>query len=556
MTTENVKNQRMQDITRSIEQVSNQFRAEIDDAVGVSSVLYTDYLLNDILEDSYEHPADYIYAYDSYIRRILNNYTPTYQAVQNITVYVDSTSIMPSGGNIYYIDDIVHTEWYEELTSKNIKSPFLIRTERMNVLSVSDVMQKDVFSVIRVLDYFRMDNSVKKILKIDLRTESIRQIFNNLNLVGDVYLLNPDGRIEYTTNTDIDWESTERYYTGVQNKYDTIEFKENFPHVSYLDGWSVVAVISDNEVFEEVKKSRSFVLYLTGLIIIFPTIIIIWMVRSLNTRIIRILKHMKKVRNQNFEIIDEPETHDEIGQLTSEFNRMTMQIKRLIDDVYVADIRGKDLEIQRRHAQLQALQSQINPHFFFNSLETIRMRSLIKNEKETARIIQNMAKILRNSLTFKKDFITVKEELELIECFLEIQKYRFGDKLNYTIDVENDAMDCHIPQMSLLPFVENASIHGLEAVKAGGEISIRIQREDNAIILEVQDNGKGIDALTLQRLKGFLYREEEMGDRVGVQNVIYRLKLFYQKRFKFNISSKLDEGTLIYLELPLDNIDP
>src|SRR5690606_33078744 len=99
------------------------------------------------------------------------------------------------------------------------------------------------------------------------------------------------------------------------------------------------------------------------------------------------------------------ETLDEIGQLTSEFNRMTLQIKSLINDVYVADIQKKNLEIERRRAQLNALQSQINPHFLFNALETIRMRSLIKKENETAKIIHNMAKIFRSSLTWSKDKI-------------------------------------------------------------------------------------------------------------------------------------------------------
>ena len=106
ITTENVKNQRIQDLSRTVEQISRDFRAEIEKAVGVSLVLLMDYLLNDILDDTYEHPAEYIYAYDSYVRRILNSYIPVYHSVQSITVYVDST-IAPFGGNIQRLTDEV-----------------------------------------------------------------------------------------------------------------------------------------------------------------------------------------------------------------------------------------------------------------------------------------------------------------------------------------------------------------------------------------------------------------------------------------------------------------
>src|SRR5699024_5968416 len=153
---------------------------------------------------------------------------------------------------------------------------------------------------------------------------------------------------------------------------------------------------------------------------------------------------------------------DEIGELRSAFNRMYKKIKELINDVYISHIRKKDLELQRKQAQISALQSQINPHFLFNVLETIRMRSLLKKEDETAKIIQNMAKLLRTSITWGKDWVTVKEEVQLIQSFLEIQQYRFGDKLQYAFDVDESTFDYTIPNMLLIPFVENASIHGIE----------------------------------------------------------------------------------------------
>jgi two-component system sensor histidine kinase YesM len=180
------------------------------------------------------------------------------------------------------------------------------------------------------------------------------------------------------------------------------------------------------------------------------------------------------------------------------------------------------------------------------------MRSLIKQETETAKIIQNMAKIFRNSLAWRKDTVTVREEMEFIHCFLEIQKYRFGDKLEYEAQVDPGALDCQVPKMAFLPFVENASIHGVEPLKGGGRIDLSIGRTEDMLLFTLRDNGVGMSEEKVRRLHGYLDGEEEMGDRIGVQNVIYRLKLYYGDRFLLRIESEPGRGTVVRIALPLE----
>ncbi|XEC93967.1 sensor histidine kinase [Paenibacillus tarimensis] len=284
--------------------------------------------------------------------------------------------------------------------------------------------------------------------------------------------------------------------------------------------------------------------------IVIPTLIIVWFTRSLNQRLVRILKHMKKVKNRFFETIKQPESKDEIGQLTAEFNRMTLQIKSLIQDVYQADIQKKELELKRNQAQLHALQSQINPHFLFNSLETIRMRSLMKEERETARIIHNMAKMFRRSLSWGNDRVTVRDELDLVVCFLEIQQYRFGGKLNYRIDVEPEAEQALIPKMTLQPLIENASIHGIEPLKGDGVIDVSVRLADGMLVCKVNDNGAGMSAERLRRLRQELEHSDGIGERIGIKNVYYRLKLYYGSDADFRIRSVQGDGTEIEIRLP------
>lgn len=544
VTTNNVKQQLILDINRAIEQVKNEFFQEVEGAMEFSTVLYTDSLLNEIIDKEYSNPADYIGAYDSYLRRIINANTPVYNAVDGITIYVDNPTLLYSGGISAIDESVKETEWYKELTENRISKPLLIRSEENGSFQT--------FSIVRRMDSFYSQNNHHKILKIDMKMFSIKQIFNNLNLQGNVYLLNDEREIEYTTDVSVEVQNGPVPFDSLKMSEDTIDFNKEYMTKNDLNGWSIIATLSQEEVFKEVRQSRNFVILITCMNILLPTLIIIWVTRSLNVRIIRILKQMKKVKNQHFEMIKDDHSRDEIGQLTVEFNRMTVQINTLINDVYVADIQKKDLEIQSRHAQLNALQSQINPHFLFNALETIRMRSLMKDENETAHIIQNMAKIFRDSLVWNKDMITLKEELSFIHCFLEIQKYRFGDKISYIVHADDADMKSKIPKMSIVTFVENASIHGIEPLKRGGAIHVNIKRDRNDLVIHVSDSGAGMKPEKVDQLYSYITNEEEMGERVGIQNVIYRLKLYYGSRFELGIHSQLGEGTQVILRIPLE----
>ncbi|MEJ9218993.1 sensor histidine kinase [Paenibacillus glucanolyticus] len=544
VTSGSVREQRIQDITVALEQMKNEFRREVEDALEISSVFYTDVQLNEIVETGYDHPADYIEAYDSYLRRILNSGSAVYNSVSEITVYVDNPTLLYSGG-INYIDDKVKEEaWYKLIAGKNVTQPIVMRTGGNG--------QLDSFSIIRSMNYFNSQNDYTKYLKIDMRMPSIRQIMSNLNVQGKVYLLSGAGNIEYTTDSNVNVMQGSVPYSSIEHEDKFLEFRTDSFTTNNLNSWTMVAVTPEDVVLRDVQQSLRFVIVLTCLNFLLPTLVIVWISRSLSVRLVRILKHMKKVKNQNYDTIEEAEARDEIGQLTGEFNRMTLQLESLINDVYVADIQKKNLELQRRHAQLNALQSQINPHFLFNALETIRMRSLMKDEDETARIIHNMAKIFRNSLVWKKDMVTLKEEVEFIHCFLEIQRYRFGDKIDYTVHAPAEEGHLQLPKMAIVTFVENASIHGIEPLKHGGRIEVLIVREGRSLICTIQDNGAGMSAEQVERICRYLDTEDEMGERIGIQNVIYRLKLYYGSRFRFEIDSSPGQGTRVQLSIPIE----
>ncbi|WP_405156046.1 sensor histidine kinase [Paenibacillus sp. FSL K6-0108] len=548
VTVANVKSQRTADLSKAMEQIRSEFMGEIRNAADLSSSFYTDSMLNDMLDVDYTLPVQYIEAYNSYLRKIFNTYYSGYRFLQGLTIYVDNESILPSGGVEFLTEEIRQSEPYRLLAASKQSAPLLIRTGPEG--------NRQTLSILRKLNYYEeLPGWKEKFVRFDLKPSLLRQIFINLNAQGNLYLVNSGGEIDYSTDSDIPWTSQRLSYGDIMNQQNKQDFEMAYPLSGELEGWNIYGVFNESEIYKELGKPSHLVIILACINLILPTWIIIWMTRTIHVRLAHILKHMKKVKHQQFEPIKQPETSDEIGQLTAEFNRMTLTIHRLINDVYVADIEHKNLELQRRHAQLNALQSQINPHFLFNALETIRMRSLMKDEDETARIIQHMAKIFRNALTWNRDKVSIREELEYVTCFLEIQKYRFGDKLNYTIDLDPEAAECAIPKMTLLPFVENASIHGVEPLKEGGEIRLRIQRMEKELICVLEDSGAGMTTDKKRQLLSYMEMDESMGDRVGVQNVIYRLKLIYDSRFHIHIDSAPGEGTRVEIGVPLEKAD-
>jgi two-component system sensor histidine kinase YesM len=373
ITTNNVRNQKLADINRAMEQIRNNVLDQIDAGVGISSVLYSDTLLNQYMEKEYENSSDYVENYHSYIVNLLEKYSPVYQVILAVTIYSDNESIL-FGGRVQQITDRVRAQaWFQHVTAMSSTLP-IIEQNRPDYPGIPP----NAISVIRKLTNPGGMNHTEKVLKIDLHPGKLKDVLRNVTLEGHIHLIQGD-RILLTTDPERDAIEPVPY-TPLDNAGSFIVIEKDFGNVSYLSGWKIVGEFEERKVLEEVRKSKEFVAYMAIPNILVPAAIIIWFTRSLSNRLIRILKHMKRVKNHSFDPINERPSADEIGQLTEEFNRMTLQIKSLIHDVYLADIQKKELQLSRNRSQLHALQSQINPHFLFNSLETIRMRSLMKQE--------------------------------------------------------------------------------------------------------------------------------------------------------------------------------
>lgn len=247
---------------------------------------------------------------------------------------------------------------------------------------------------------------------------------------------------------------------------------------------------------------------------------------------------------------------DEISLLMESYNEMAARMNDLIQNEYKSRLKRQENDIARQKAELLALHSQINPHFLFNALESIRMHSVIKGEFETADMVEKLAVMQRQNVTWGNDYVTIDDEINFVKAYLELQKYRFGSRLCYEINVDGENGQYRLPRLTLVTFVENACVHGMEKKESACWVFVRVFQEGEDLILEVEDTGQGMSETKCQQLAQEMneVRIEMLQEnkRVGILNAALRLKLFLDGQVRFEMDSETGVGTLVTIRIPLE----
>ena len=212
------------------------------------------------------------------------------------------------------------------------------------------------------------------------------------------------------------------------------------------------------------------------------------------------------------------------------------------------------LELAQREIKLKMMASQINPHFLFNALESIRMNAHLKGEKEISNVVRLLGKLMRKNLEVGREKAPLREEIEMIRSYLEIQKFRYEDRLDFELFVDSAANGILIPPLIIQPLVENAVVHGLENKEEGVRVEVRIEVSGDWAKIIIMDNGVG---MTSERLEEVLVsikgQEENERERIGLRNVHQRLILSFNEKCGLNITSRYGEGTQILFYIPINS---
>ncbi|MBD5141720.1 MAG: sensor histidine kinase [Ruminococcus sp.] len=312
-----------------------------------------------------------------------------------------------------------------------------------------------------------------------------------------------------------------------------------------------VYIVKPPAIYNESINSviASYVWYICLCIILSVLITILF--SSMFSRRIQSLKDkMHSVADGNFELTDDIKGSDEIYDLYEDLKKMVDSMQNLINDAYKSKIQSESFKLNQVEAEFKALASQINPHFLYNTLETIRMKAYCNNDKETADLVKKLGKFMRRCLEVKDGMVTLESELEFTKSYLELQAARFGDRVSYSIYCEVDKKYMVLP-LIIQPVVENAFVHGIEGEKANGRITVKVMYKGENVEICVSDNGQGISKAKLAELLEKLERNDtSSGKSIGLTNVNKRIKMYHGEQYGLSVKTAAGKGTDISIILP------
>jgi two-component system sensor histidine kinase YesM len=399
-------------------------------------------------------------------------------------------------------------------------------------------------------------------LLIDFSPEIINQMSANIQLgeTGYVFLLTDEGKpvnpLSRYPKTVLQDES---FITPLQN--DSGHFTLSYKGEKMLVGFStsertglkIVGMVPFHEVSSGLRGIQYQILLIGSLSLVFILLISTYFSRTLTTPLKELEHRMLGVEKGDLAARIPYNRGDEIGSLGQRFNHMLDELRRLNEEVYTAQIREYQLELLHKESELTALQAQINPHFLYNTLNTMTCMAEVYEFEEMTRMSKSLAYMFQYSMN-RLHTTTLADEIGHVKAYLEIIKIRYPDSFSYRITISDEVADAQVLKLIVQPLVENAIVHGLRGKEGHGDIWIRAFKKGGKLHLNVRDNGVGISAQQLNELQHDLQLQEPIGERsynhIGLRNVNNRLHLFYGGKANIQINSEINKGTTIELILP------
>lgn len=411
-----------------------------------------------------------------------------------------------------------------------------------------------VVSLSRAVELTEGTSTTQGVLLVDLSYSSLEHLFDGVTTGkgGYVYLISSDGQILYHPKIQLIDSGRMQENNMVAAGYKDGNHREEFQGETRIitvksigyTGWKIVGVTPKNVVSLNSIKTRLFIVFLITLILFILALINSYISSRITNPIKELEKSVGILEEGNLETPVSIGGSYEIQHLGNSIKNMAKQIRVLMDDI-VAEHEAK------RKQEFDTLQSQINPHFLYNTLDIIVW--MIENEQkaEAVKAVTALARFFRISLSKGKSIITVRDELEHVRNYLMIQHMRFKNKFSYVIDASEECMELASLKLVLQPLVENAIYHGMEFMDGDGEIILKVWKEGDDLCYMVKDNGLG---MTEDQVAGLfsdqVHVTSKKGSGIGVKNVNERIRLYFGEKYGLTIESEPDEGTVITIRLP------
>jgi len=543
---------------------------------------------------SYKSVLDGLVNYKPLIDYIKTNYSADYEAIDDfntkispfirrlrdddgdayIKVYSNNKTIWHSVEISNTLEDLKKQKWF------NNEATLSANTIKWTIAeNLEGKPSKKYFGCYKLMRSLDNPNKISSVISVFFDETQLYSLISEEKKAGKIiFLYNNNNQIVTTTERELLFGNVKDLVFNSNNSIfnlknsSIVKFKDNEylffktainENKISINGWTLAYLIPASGVLDGIKSIWISSLFLCLICIIIALILIIFISKNITGRVLDLIKKIKSSIDNNFLVETNISGKDEIGALEKDFIEIMQKIRELIDEVYIADLKIKDSEInyqkiqtEKRKSEIISLQNQINPHYLFNTLETIRMSLVLNNDKKNADIIAAFAESFRQCIDNKKDIYTIREELLFIENYFTIQKYRLRDNISFEVHIPDHILDYSIPKLILQPLVENAVYHGIEMKGEKGTVEIRAKEIEGDIHFIVADNGVGISETVLAELIEDISKQADSKEQTGwrkiaLRNVHARLRLMYGEEYGLKISSKLDEGTTVEITFPV-----
>lgn len=449
--------------------------------------------------------------------------------------------------------DLTKEEWFLKTLNKPENIHFTVPHVQNN-FELNEHSYKWVITMSRAVEITVGRSTEQAVLFIDMAYQGIGEVLNDtyLGSGGYLYLINAKGDIIWHPKDGLIASGRIKENNFVAAGYADGSHEEKFEGevrnitvktVGYT-GWKMIGVTRNTGIYIDSVKMKVFVVFVILLILFVVALINSYISSRITDPIRELEKSVKELEEGNLDAEIYMGGSLEVHNLGKSVKDMSLRIKGLMEDI----VREHE---SKRKSEFDSLQSQINPHFLYNTLDIIVW--MIENEKreEASQIVTALARFFRISLSNGRSIITVKSELDHVRNYLMIQHMRFKNKFSYQIEADEEVLNLASLKLMLQPMVENAIYHGMEFMDGDGEIKIRCYLEDEKLYFKVEDNGLGMTEEQVEKvLSGETKSISNRGSGIGVKNVNERIKLYFGEEYGLRIDSEPDVGTTITLCLP------
>lgn len=451
--------------------------------------------------------------------------------------------------------EVTRQAWFQNAAAK-IENLHFSTPHVENLYKDPDNKYRWVVSLSRYVELTKAGTITHGVLLVDMNFSGIEQICSNVDLGKSsyIYIIDSSGEIIYHPRQELIYSNLTHennrkaasYKDGTQTEvFEQEERLVTVKTVGYT-GWKIVAVTPTKDITEIYYQYSLFALLCAA----FVSFLLIFVNMFISSRIATPIKQLENsVKNIENGDLDENKItvsgSYEVQHLGKTIRSMVREMKNLMNDI----VREQE---SKRKSELDALQSQINPHFLYNTLDAIVWMIENENDRDAVTMVTSLARLFRISLSKGRNIVTVADELKHVQNYLIIEKMRFKNKFDFTIDAEPETLDCSTIKLIVQPLVENSIHHGLESMDEDGEIKVKAYIRDQELYIDVTDNGLGMPQEQVDSLlKEGTVTVHGKGSGIGLKNVQERIQLYFGREYGLTVLSEPDEGTTVRIHLPV-----